>query len=69
MDNKKQIRCINCNYLYFKNLTKIPENFCSLDCKSSFNYREQIKKYLELQFNNVNLDSFLDDESNNTFTF
>jgi len=35
---KIQERCKNCNYLYFINLKIFKEPFCSLDCKSTYNY-------------------------------
>jgi hypothetical protein len=35
---KMQDICQNCNRAYFIQFKEVEENFCSLDCKSSYNY-------------------------------
>lgn len=35
---ERQERCMNCNHLYFKNLKVFNEQFCSIDCKTNYNY-------------------------------
>lgn len=45
---KIQDICQNCNKVYFIQLKEFNENFCSLDCKSSFNYvKTEIQKRID----------------------
>lgn len=49
---KHQDICQNCEQLYFKRFRTFKENFCSLDCKSSFIYmkteiQNRIINYIE----------------------
>ncbi len=34
--------CINCNYKYYRYLSTLSQNFCNLDCQSSYYYRNKI---------------------------
>lgn len=40
--SKIQNYCINCKHIYFIRLNSFPENFCSLDCKTTYYYIETV---------------------------
>ena len=47
---KRQDICQNCSQLYFKQCKQFEENFCSLDCRSNYNY---IKTDIQKRMNNM----------------
>jgi hypothetical protein len=45
---KRQNICQNCNYIYYIIFKDFTENFCSLDCKSSYYYvQEELCKKID----------------------
>lgn len=52
-----QTRCVNCNYIYF---VKYANNnrFCNLDCKSTFEYKNNITEFVA---NNIIQEESLND--------
>lgn len=47
---QEQKKCQNCNHLYFQHLKVIDGQFCSLDCKTSYNYMQE---YIQSRINKL----------------
>jgi hypothetical protein len=65
-----QHRCTNCNYIYFIKYTK-SDKFCSLDCKTSYQYKNHITEFI---INNIipeesinDLISYMSDEKSTSY--
>lgn len=52
-----QTRCVNCNYIYFVKYAN-DNRFCNLDCKSTFEYKNNITEFIS---NNIIQEESLND--------
>jgi len=61
---KMQDICQNCNRAYFIQFKEVEENFCSLDCKSSYNY---VKAEIQKRINYVMKEQDEDEDEDDNF--
>lgn len=65
---KMQDICQNCNRAYFIQFKEVEENFCSLDCKSSYNYvQSEIQKRINYLMKEQEEDEDKDEDEDDNF--